>query len=384
MPMVFRLKSAGQSLVLIFAGGVLACILQSCSVMALAEETQFLSKTQDEIVRRVIHPEHGYLDMARHKKFWSSFQEPYKSDLKARAREIALYRSGADLSFRAQIAIWKSTELSVKAGKAVLSPDHSQLRKLAAGGTLPPDLNARLEQALSANELFWQFASQEIATEKTQEGAAREGFASNYFYILAKLSRSKLRAVTERISLLLDETWDGTSRKQEYPEAGISIDWPTPFQYISGTFTGNWRSLSLPYLLENDSSFEIKKEGEIDSWPPEHMALGNWIDADNVAHIIVESMPKTWRDIGPELMARARRDIKHGSKSRRISLLARDGRMIALIEPGRDLEVHLYFVDARREKLFHLIVYAIENPDNILAHVKRLEKSIRLLKAKGD
>ena len=352
--------------------------------MAQAEETQFLSKHQKEIFRRATHPEHGYLDLVRHKKFWSSFQEPYKSDIKARARKIDSYRRGFDLLSRAQMAVWESTELSVKAGKAVLSPDHSELRKLAAGGTLPPDLSARLEQALSANELFWQFASQEIATEKTQEGAAREEFASYYFYILAKLSQSKLRAVTERISLLLDETWDGAPRKQEYPEAGISIDWPTPFQHISGTFTGNWRSLSLPYLLENDSSFEIKKEGEIDSWPPKHMALGNWIDADNVAHIIVESMPKTWRDIGPELMARARRDIKHGSKSRRISLLARDGRMIALIEPGRDLEVHLYFVDARREKLFHLIVYAIENPDKILAHVKQLEKSIRLLKAKGD
>ena len=355
MPMRFRLILNIYASILILA----ACFVMSRADSAQADSIHRLSKVQEEIVRKVNQAE-GYLTPAMHKLFWSSFEEPLKSDDGARKRSLEAFRWSLDLMIKAQIEVMKSTELSVTAGKPVLSPGHSKLRKLAAGDSLRPDRQAMLERSLQSAEVLWRMTLEEMAKPETKEDIELgRGFNPNSEIFFAKLAQSRFRAMATRMKFLLDEKWNGAPYTQDHLEAGFTVNWPAPFQ-----------------LQVMDDSYDKK-------WPPARWTFESWIDANNVAHINVEPMPEDWKDIGAELKAQAKKKLGDELKPGQISLQERDGRVIALIAPGGNMKAHAFFIDAEREKLFHLIVYAVEKPDSHFAHLKRLEKNIRLLNGKG-
>jgi hypothetical protein len=204
-------------LVLILVSTAVGCVIFSGSSMAQGT----MNPQQQEIIRTVLRPD-GYLTEKQHQQFWL----PLKAQIKT-ADDMAAFRKTVDLdigsAIKFQREVWKSIDLSQRAGKVTRTPDYEQAKSgLLSAGTGPKESSSGIDEA---ERMF-------VAVANKAAYQSRQGpMYLNEEHVQKVLGG--LDSAVCRLRRLTDSDWSTKKQEFRYANAHLKIlsECPMPIEF---------------------------------------------------------------------------------------------------------------------------------------------------------
>jgi hypothetical protein len=180
-----------------------------------------LTAQQKEIFRTVLQPD-GYLTENEHRQFWA----PIKARIKTASEITALGKmldSDMGSAMKFQREVWKSIELSQRAGQVTKTPEYEQARSgVLSAGAAPKESLTGIDEA---ERMFVAVANKTVYQSKQGPRYLNEEDVQKVL--------SGLESTVCRLRRLTNPDWDSKKQEFHYPKASLKIlsECPVPIEF---------------------------------------------------------------------------------------------------------------------------------------------------------